>query len=151
METNITVPLPTALPTNVLKAGGFSINGTHFIFCGPERTIIQFNEKTEAADIIGDLPFQNGTSNVLSTAAIPNGQGGVWLFGGSHPKATNPILLFNTASKSVFIPTRNTTSLTTLYETPAAVWDGRHGYLIGGFGWYPESSGKYHPTNGIIK
>jgi hypothetical protein len=150
METNITVPLPIALPTNVFYADGVSMNGTHFIFCGRERTVLQFNEKTETADIVGDLPFQNGF-NVISTTALSNGKEGVWLFVASYPRATNPILQFNTKSMSVSIPTGDFTSLPTLNGIPASVSDGRDGYIIGALGWTRESDGSVHPTNGILK
>jgi hypothetical protein len=144
------VLLPTALPANVLYADGVSMNGTHFIFCGRERTILQFNEKTETADITGDLPFEN-SFNVISSTIIPNGQQGVWLFGASYPRATNPILEYNTTSKTVSIPTGNFISLATLNGIPASVWDGRNGYIIGALGRARESDGSVHPTNGFLK
>jgi hypothetical protein len=127
-----------------------SSNGTIFIFNGGQRNILEFNQESETGKIIGDLPFQTETSPVNSTTAISNGQDGVWLFAGNNPKATNPVLLFNTENKVVYIPTVNSTSLPTLYYVPASVRDGNHGYLIGGLGNAQESDGSYHPTNGII-
>jgi hypothetical protein len=144
------VRLPTELPSSVVLASGVSINGTIIIFNGRERNILEFNQQSESASIIGDLPFVNGTSTVGSTTAIPNSQDGVWLFGATFPKATNPILLFNTANKVVYIPTVNPTSLPTLFDLPVSVRDGNHGYIIGGFGRVQESDGSYHPTNGIL-
>jgi hypothetical protein len=144
------VQLPTALPSPVGAAGALSINGTIFIFNGWTRNILEFDQESETATIIGDLPFQTGTSTVSSTTAIPNGQDGVWLFAGNDPKASNPVLIFNTVNKAVTIPTVNTTSLPTLYYTPASVWSSRHGYLIGGLGSAQESDGSYHPSNGIL-
>jgi hypothetical protein len=149
-ETNVTVRLTTALPSSIYIPGGVSINGTIFIFNGQGRNILEFNDKSETVKIIGDLPFQSGTSTVSSITAISNGQDGVWLFAGNSPKATNPVLLFNTANKAVNIPTANSTSLQTLYYHTASVWDGSHGYLIGGFGRVQESDGSYHPTIGIL-
>jgi hypothetical protein len=131
-------------------ASGVSINGTIIIFNGRERTLLEFSQETESAKIIGDLPFVNGTSPVLSTIAIPNNRDGVWLFAARYTKATNPVLLFNTANKFVYIPTVNSTSLPTLYGCPVSVWDGNYGYIIGGFGRVQESDGSYHPTNGIL-
>jgi hypothetical protein len=149
-ETNVTVRLPTALPSPVIMAGGVCINGTIFIFNGRQRNVLEFNQESETAKIIGDLPFRTGTSTVYTTTAISNGQDGVWLFAGYSPKATNPVLLFNTANKVVYIPTANSTSLPTLLEVPVSVWDGSHGYLIGGLGRVEESDGSYHPSNGIL-
>jgi hypothetical protein len=142
--------LTTALPSPVLYAGGVSNNGTIFIFNGRQRNVLEFDQKSETAKIIGDLPFQSGTSTVLSTTAIPDGQEGVWLFAGNTPKATNPVLLFNTANKVVYIPIIDSTSLPTLYYQPVSVGDGSHGYIIGGLGWWLESDGSYYPTNGIL-
>jgi N-acetylneuraminic acid mutarotase len=149
-ETNVTVRLPTALPSHVEFAVGVSNNETTFIFNGRQRNILEFNHESETAKIIGDLPFQTGTSTVFSTTAIRNGQEGVWLFAGNPQKATNPVLFFNTANKVLYIPTVNSTSLPTLCEAPVSVWDGSHGFIIGGLGWRQESDGTYHPTNGIL-
>jgi hypothetical protein len=144
------VRLPTVLPSPVFVAGGVSINGTIFIFNGRQRNILEFDQESETATIIGDLPFQTGNSTVYSTTAIPNGQDGVWLFAGNDPKATNPVLLFNTANKVVYIPTANSTSMPPLYEVSVSVWDGSYGYLIGGLGKVKESDGSYSPTNGVL-
>jgi hypothetical protein len=84
-------------------------------------------------------------SLIFSAAAIPNGKegGSVWIFAENNPKPTNPILLFNTATKTVSIPTGNATSqFPTLYETPATVTDGRDGFIIGEFGRVAESDGS---------
>jgi hypothetical protein len=140
----------TELPSPVAHAGGVSINGTIFIFNGKQRNILEFSETSETAVIIGDLPFQSGNSTVSSATAIPNSNDGVWLFSGNNPKPTNPVLLFNTANKVVYIPTENLTSLPTLHYQPPSVWEGRQGYLIGGLGRVPEIYGSYHPTNGIL-
>jgi hypothetical protein len=150
-ETNITVRLPTTLPSSVYVSSGVSINGSHLIFSGQGRSVLEFSEESEAVKIIGDLPFQVGTSTVYSTTAIPNGQDGVWLFAGNSPRATNPILLFNVTTKDVDSQVTNTTSLPTLYKVPVSVSDGRNGYLIGGFGYVGESDGSYYPTNGILR
>jgi hypothetical protein len=154
-ETSETSPLSTALPSPILFASGMSNNdGTIFIYNGKyTRNIIQFNESSEAATVIADLPFQSDGSAVFaSSAAIPNGKDGVWIFAGNKQKPTNPILLFNTKTKTVSIPTGSGTSkLPTLFETPATVTDGRDGYLIGGFGRAAERDGSYHPTYGILK
>jgi hypothetical protein len=75
-ETNLNVELPTVLPSPVFFAGGVANNGTIFIFNGREGKVLEFNEISETATIIGDLPFQAGTST-YSTTAIPNGQNGV--------------------------------------------------------------------------
>jgi hypothetical protein len=151
METNFTVQLPTALPSPVRQAGGVSTNGTLFIFNGKQRNVLEFNTELEIARIIGDLPFGNGTTTVYSTTAMQNGQDGVWLFAGNQTKASNPLLLFNTENKSVYIPTSaNSTLLPTLHYGPASVSDGHRGYIIGGIGRSPEDDGSYHPTNGIL-
>jgi hypothetical protein len=158
METNITVELPAYLPSPVHSAGGVSTNGTIFIFNGPYRVVLEFNEELEKAEVIGDFLFQNGTF-FHSTTAIPNGQEGVWLFGGTSEcefesgggKPTNLILYFNTTSKTMSIPNGNFTSLPTLCETPAPVFDGHNGFLIGGLGREWESDGSYRPINGLLK
>jgi hypothetical protein len=148
IETNLTLRLPKELPSPVFTAAGMSVNGTIFIFNGRQGNILEFSETSETAVIIGDLPFQSVNSTVSSTTAIPNGNDGVWLFAGNRP--TNPVLLFNTVNKVVYIPTENVTSLPTLFFQPASVWEGRHGYLIGGLGRAPEIDGSYHPMNGIL-
>jgi hypothetical protein len=149
-ETNVTVRLPTNLLSPVYLSGGVSINGSHFIFSGQARTVVEFSEESEAVKIIGDLPFQDNLP-VLSTAAIPNGQDSVWLFAGNKLRATNPILLFNVTTKNVDSPVANTSSLPTLYEVPVSVSDSRNGYLIGGLGMLSENDGSYYPTNGILR
>jgi hypothetical protein len=132
-------------------AAGTSANGTIIIFNGIGRNILEFDEATETAKIIGDLPFQNGTSTVESTTAITDGKDGIWLFGTSNPKPTNPVLHFNMVNRIVSIPPVNRTALPTLYSAPAAVWDSGNGYLIGGIGRAPELNGSYHLTNGILR
>jgi hypothetical protein len=122
-----------------------------FIFNGVERNILEFNLESETAKIIGDLPFQSGTSSVYSTTAIPWGHDGAWLFAGNYRRVTNPILLYNATSKEVHIPCANTPSLPTLYHVPVSVKVGNHGYLIGGLGSLKEDDGSYHPTNGILR
>jgi hypothetical protein len=148
---NLTVRLPAALPSPVDHAGGVSLNGTIFIFNGIQRTIMEFNETTESAIVIGDLPFLPGTSSVICTRAIPTGEGSVWLFAGNDPKPTNPVLLFDTAKKLVNVPTANSTSMPSLYRVPASAWSNSHGYLVGGLGRVPESNGSIHPTSGILR
>jgi hypothetical protein len=128
------VRLPTALPSSVTRASGVSNNGTIFVFNRRQRNVLEFNQETEIGKITGDLPNQTGDSIVFSSTAIPNGQDGVWLFAGNNQKATNPVLLFNTANKAVYNPTLNSTSLPTLSYEPVSAWDGSHGYLIGGLG-----------------
>jgi hypothetical protein len=150
-ETNVTVLLPTALPSPVYFSSGVSLKGSHFIFSGQERNALQFSEELETATIISDLPFQVGTSTFLSTTAISNGQDGVWLFAGNSPRATNPILLFNVTTYDVDVQIANTTTLPTLYQVPSSVRDGKYGYLIGGLGKLTESDGTYYPTDGILR
>jgi hypothetical protein len=56
--TNITVRLPTALPSQVMRAGGFTTaRETFFIFNGQETNIMEFSEESESARIIGELSF----------------------------------------------------------------------------------------------
>jgi hypothetical protein len=148
---NVTVQLPTVLPSPVQFASGVSINGTIFIFNGKQRNVLEFNETSATAKVIGVLPFLPGTSPVYSTAALPNGDDSVWLFAGNEPKATNPVLLFATAKKLVHIPTANSSSPPSLWAVPASARSDSHGYLIGGLGRARESNGSYHPTNGILK
>jgi hypothetical protein len=149
--TNSTVRLPTDLPSNLYFSGGVSMTGSTFLFAGPQLKVVEFDEETGTARIIGDLPFQNDTSIVESITAIHDGKDGVWLFAGSWPKPTNPILLFNTTTKDVYSSSVNTTSLPTLYIAPASVSDGCYGYLIGGLGRAWESDGSTHPSKGILK
>jgi hypothetical protein len=149
METNVTVRLPE-LAKPVSHCGGVSINGTIFIFDGKLTNILEFNQETETSKVIGDLPFQTGSTNVDSTTAIPNGQDGVWLFAGNAQRVTNPVLLFNTANKTVYVPTLNSTSIPSMHEAPVSVSDGSRGYLIGGLGKVQNSDGSFHPTNGIL-
>jgi N-acetylneuraminic acid mutarotase len=154
-ETTETRQLSAELPSPIMYASGLSNkDGTIFIYNGYTRDIIQFEEASETANVIADLPFQSDPQAVFSAAAIPNGKENVsiWLFAGNNPKVTNPILLFNTVTKTVSIPTGNKTSqFPTLYETPATVTDNKDGYIIGGFGRVAERNGSYHPTNGILK
>jgi hypothetical protein len=149
--TNLTVQLPTRLPSGLQFAGGVSFNGTIYIFDGQHGSILQFNEESETTTIIGHLPFQLGTGIVTSTTVLPFGKDSVWIFAGNDPKASNPILNFNMTSNSVSIPSLNTSSLPTLYLLPSGVSDGKFGYLIGGLGRAPESNGSYHPSNGILR
>jgi hypothetical protein len=148
--TNITTRLPNDLPSEVIHAAGISINGTIFIFNGHQRNVLEFSEISDTAKIIGDLPFQSRTSTVYATVAIPNGNGSVWLFAGNNEKPTNPILLYNIANKVAHVPTTDSTSLPTLFYQPTSIWDGHHGYLIGGIGRAPERNGSYHPASGIL-
>jgi hypothetical protein len=150
-ETNVTVRLPTTLPSKVYVSSGVSINGSHILFSGEPRNVLEFSEESEAVKIIGELPFQDDNLTVLSTAAIPNGQDSVWLFAGNSQRATNPILLFNVTTKDVDVQVANTTTLPTLYQVPVSVSDGRNGYIIGGLGYASESDGSYYPTNGILR
>jgi hypothetical protein len=149
--TNLTVQLPTRLPSELQFAGGVSFNRTIYLFDGQHRSILQFNEESETTTIISDLPFQLDAGSVTSTTVLPFGKDSVWIFAGNHPKASNPILNFNMTSKSVSIPSLNTSSLPTLYLLPSGVSDGKFGYLIGGLGRAPESNGSYHPSNGILR
>jgi hypothetical protein len=87
---NLTVQLPTALPSSVQDAGGVSLNGTIFIFNGGQGTILEFNETSETGRVIGDLPFRPGTLPVSSTTAILKGDDSVWLFAGNHE--SNPFV-----------------------------------------------------------
>jgi hypothetical protein len=114
-----------------------------FIFNGRQRNVLEFKQESETAKSIGKLSFQTGISTVYSTTAILKGQDSVWLFAGNNHKATNPVLLFNTANEVAYIPTENSISLPTLVYCPASVWDGRQGYLIGGFGREKESDKSY--------
>jgi hypothetical protein len=152
-ETNSISQLRTILPSTVMFAAGVSNKkGAIFIHNGFTRKIIEFEEATETAKIIADLPFQS--SPVIATAAIPNGNedGGVWVFAANKPKSTNPILRFNMVTKAVSIPTGNSTSqFPTLFEMPSTVMDGRNGYIIGGLGKAMESDGSYHSTSGILR
>jgi hypothetical protein len=147
--TNSTVRIPTDLPWDVCYSGGVSMSGTIFLFDGYRGKVMEFSEETERARIIGDLPFQNGTSTVVSTTAIPDGNDGVWVFSGSYVKPSNPILLFNTTTKEV--SSSANTSLPTLFFRPASVSDGGYGYLIGGLGWARDIDGSTHPSDGILK
>jgi hypothetical protein len=150
--TNVTVKLATRLPSPVLFAGGVSMNnGTMFIFDGRSGKTMEFLEETETARIIGDLNFYSGSSNVLSTTAIPNGKDGVWLFAGNGVKPTYPILRFNTSSPNFYFTPGN--AIPTLYYLPASVYDGKNnnGYLIGGLGRAVASDGSTHQSNGILK
>jgi hypothetical protein len=152
--TNVTVRLPTGLPSSIRYAGGVSINGTILIFDGFGSRILEFSEETETATIIAELSFDdNDNSPTVSVAALPDDKDSIWLFAGSSRKPTNPILLFNTTTKTanIPIPTANTTSMPTLYYRPASVSDGSHGYLIGGIGRTPEEDGSFHPGNGILR
>jgi hypothetical protein len=157
IETNYTSQIVPTLPTSILHASGLSMNdGTILIHNGRYGSnVLEYDELSEKAKVIVDLPFQSGNVRVFSNAGIPYGKdGGVWLFAGNNPKPTNPILHFNTTTKTVSIPgpSSNVSSLPTLYESPAAVTDGRYyGYLIGGIGKLPEKDGYYHPSNGILR
>jgi hypothetical protein len=151
IETNVTLALPTALPYSLFASSGVSVGGTHFIFNAAAREVWEYSEELQTVKIIGDLPFQYGWFPVMSTAAIRTADGGVWLFAGNDPKAPAPVILFNVTTKDVNNQVANTTYLPTLYEEPASVSDGKHGYLIGGLGRLPEADGSYYPTNGILR
>jgi hypothetical protein len=112
-ETPETRLLSAELPSPILHASGWSNkDGSILIYNGRyTRDIIQFEETSESATVIGDLPFQNDPSLVFSAAAIPNGKenGSVWIFAGNNLKPTNPIILFNTVTKTVSILIGNAT------------------------------------------
>jgi hypothetical protein len=90
IETYLTVRLQTPLPSLINLAGGVLKNRTMFIFNGPRNRILEFNQESETAELIGELPFHNESSTVYSTPAILTDQEGVWIFAGNNPKATNP-------------------------------------------------------------
>jgi hypothetical protein len=146
IETNLTVLLPTVLPSSVYVSSGVSNNRTHFIFSGQAGNVLEFSEQFQTVKVIADLPFDIDFP-VLSTAAIPTGNDGVWLFAGQMYRVTNPVLLFNLTNKVVYNQVANTSSLPILYQVPASVSDGKHGYLIGAL----NIAGDYHPTNGILR
>jgi hypothetical protein len=148
--TNVTERLSTALPSSLTFPGGVSINGTIIIFHGKGRVILEFSEVTETAKVIAELSFYNGTSNVVSVTALPDNKDGIWLFAGSRPKPTYPILQFNTTTRAVQIPNADTTS-PTLFYAPESVSDGSHGYIIGGIGKAPEGDGNFLPGNGMLR
>jgi hypothetical protein len=150
IETNLTVRLPMVLPSLINLAGGVSTNGTMFIFNGARNHVLEFNPESETGEVIGELPFQNGTSTVYSITAITNGQDGVWLFAGNYPNATNPVLFFNSRNKIVQNPLTDTIPLPTLYAATASVSDGRKVFLIVGMGSLPEHDGTHYPTNGVL-
>jgi hypothetical protein len=156
-ETNYTSRLGTTIPSSILYASGHSMNdGTIHIHNGKYgRNVLEYDEVSEKTKVIADLPFQSGVSVVISNTAISYGKdGGVWLFAGNNPKPKNPVLHFNTTTKTMSIPgpSANVSSMPTLYEYPAAVTDGRYyGYLIGGIGRVSEKDGYYHPSNGILR
>jgi hypothetical protein len=75
--TNSTVRLPNDLPSDVFYSGGVSMSGTIYLFDGRRRKVMEFSEETETARIIGDLPFQNDSSSVYCTTAIPDGKDAV--------------------------------------------------------------------------
>jgi hypothetical protein len=145
--TNVTVRLSTELPSSIIYAGGVSINRTILLFDGQNGNVIEFSEQTETASIIAELSFVNGTSDVDSIAALPDNKDGIWLFPGMYPKPTHPILQFNTTTKSVQTPNTNTTLLPRLYNYPAPVRDGSHGYIIGGIVRETEEVG----SNGMLR
>jgi N-acetylneuraminic acid mutarotase len=155
-ETNYTSQIGTTNPYSILHASGLSMNdGTILIHNGRYGSnVLEYDELSEQVKVIVDLPFQSSNALVFSNTAIPYGEdGGVWLFAGNNPKPKNPILHFNTTTKTVSIPgpSSNVSYMPTLYEYPAAVTDGRYGYLIGGIGRVPEKDGYYHPSNGILR
>jgi hypothetical protein len=150
-ETNVTVALPKELPSSVINAGGAFVNGKMFIFNGIGRVVLEFDLESETAKIISSLHFQKGDLPVYSTTAISDGKDGVWIIPGNYPPADFPILLFNTTTKLVQIPSDNVYSLPTLYQKPVSVRDGNRGYLIGGLGRRPALDGSYHPSNGVIR
>jgi hypothetical protein len=154
--TNLTIRLPKELPLRVSHAGGVSSNGIAFIFNfnGAWAHVMEFTEDTESARVGADLPFEDYEVDhtVSSIVAIPaEGKDEVWLFAASTNQLKNPVLLFNVKSRTVSIPSVNTTSLPTFYEVPASVSDGRYGYIIGGMGRVQETDGSYSPRNGILR
>jgi hypothetical protein len=110
IETNVKLVLPTALPYSAFVGSGVSINGTHFIFSGDSRDILEFSEEWQALKIIGDLPFDYGSDPLLSTAAVPSHHDGVWLFAGNRQQSSVPVLLFNVTSKVVYNQVANITT-----------------------------------------
>jgi hypothetical protein len=76
-ETNITVALPTELPSSVINASCAFVKGRMFIFIGIGRVGLEFDLESETAKIISSLCFQRGVLPVYSTTAISVGQDGV--------------------------------------------------------------------------
>jgi hypothetical protein len=148
-ETNVTVRLPTELPSPVVNAGGALVNGKMFIFNGKGRCVMEFDLESETAKIISGLHFRMGNKPVDSTTAIPIGQDGVWAIAGNFPPAEAPIVLFNATTKHSLDV--NAYLLPTLYQRPVAVRVGSHGYLIGGLGRRYEGDMTYHPSDGVVR
>jgi hypothetical protein len=148
-ETNVTVRLPTELPSPVFNAGGALINGKMFIFNGKGRCVMEFDLESETAKIISGLHFHYGKNPVYSTTAIPIGQDGVWVVAGSYPPADFNVALFNATTRHSM--SVNAYLLPTLYQRPVAVRDGRHGYVIGGLGRRKEEDGTYHRSDGVLR
>jgi hypothetical protein len=97
------------------------MSGKIFLLAGRERKVMEFSEETGTAREIGELPFKNGTSLVISTTALHDGKDDVWLFAANYARPTNPILLFNTTTKNVHSSSANTSSFLSLYFAPAPV------------------------------
>jgi hypothetical protein len=112
------------------------------------NNIMEFDLESEKAETIGGLP-----GPIRSIGAIYDGNK-AWLFRGSQYTTSTrdpfPIVNFNleTTEVSYFMDNR---TLPLLYAKPAVAWDGKFGYIIGGYGEFPYSGGTLTPTNGILR
>jgi hypothetical protein len=153
-ETNVTVRLPIPLPYSVVNGGGALLDGRIFIFSGMRSNCMQFSLELERAWIVGGIPYRSGVDDpddpLYSITALPADESSVWLFQGTDPPPSHPIMFFSTRHL-LQIPSEYPYTLPTLYERPVSVGDGHQGYLIGGFGWRPEQDGSYYSSDGVLK
>jgi hypothetical protein len=80
--TNNTIRLSSLLPSPVEEAAAVTINKTTFIFNRRYRNIIKYDMESDTSRITAELPLWYGKNTVLSTKAIYDGKGSVWLFAG---------------------------------------------------------------------
>jgi hypothetical protein len=148
-ETKATVKLGTVLPSTVYYAAGLTTSQSAFIIDGRTLKIMEFDLASGSVNIIGNLPFENGT--VISTASITdNSSDRVWLFPVSWDKLNNPVKIFNSKTRHTANPHQNV-SVPSLSVNPATVSTGRYGYIIGGIGRKSEPDGTKHPSHGILR
>jgi hypothetical protein len=105
--------------------------------------IIQFDPVSETSQVIGELPGKLGSVAAMHDRAHER----AFLFAGSADQF--PLMHFELDSETLTTLVQN--SLPELQGKPAVVYDGKYGYIIGGYGIDREDDGTMFPSGGILR